>query len=745
MTPQLYPAGTTDFSARGTPITNILTSQTHTAKTTLDGAATAVFSIGRDNRLFGKIDGQMIVKLDSTQATLDDLFVVHDTSLSSDGGVLTVNLQQYTAIAGNYLVTSDILPAGQTPQALMQLLQTSTDRTMPLKLSSTLTDPVTTDSTTTWRDTSVGDSVTTLAGLTQGHVYRYQDTISIEDQSDSPVTINLRRGKNIKGLTVTRNWDSVTTRMVPRYTPPASTGTSTTTDDSGATTTTATDAKQQPVYGTTVVSPNADKYQGKTVGVDYSSRATTDAELAEAAAKYFSENTGIDQPEYTITVDVLDYGSKRLQTIGIDGTAKIHDGLYGIDALLGISSIEYDFLTGQNVAVTAGTRAKTILDLVVDKAANYTDTAVTKAAEQTATDTQQNTAEVKEIIIKTKQDMDDLINQQMDEAHANADALQKNIDDLSADADSRFKDIIGDLGTAKEDVTKQIKEFSDGYELKLSDANGKYVAAAASIEGLEDLIKDPTTGLAAVREMTAGLIDEMVTKDDLSAERKTTESHIQDAVKGPNDQIASMSVTLQGLQNYVGDTSISDRVSQLKDQFTQEISAASNDAREMITAKLGQITLGLTNSNGTAGISINLPDGGKSTIDLDADQIIGPNLIGLDHITLTPNGSNIDLSEWGETIVSGSNGNGGHLQIGSPSVPTKSGGYALAVYGDSYQVGAVNIHGGFKTSDNLDVGGSWIYMGGSGGAIYVNKQNGLLYYYGGSGWNHTYAVQLKEV
>jgi hypothetical protein len=57
--------------------------------------------------------------------------------------------------------------------------------------------------------------------------------------------------------------------------------------------------------------------------VDYSSRVDNLPDLIDVSNKYFIENPRVDEPTYTITIDVLNASQKRVQEAHIGDIARI--------------------------------------------------------------------------------------------------------------------------------------------------------------------------------------------------------------------------------------------------------------------------------------------------------------------------------------------------------------------------------------------------------------------------------------
>lgn len=749
MIPTLYQSSETSFQTNGLGlITGILEDKTHTIEKTIDGAETGSFSISRSNRLFKVIKAGMLVKVDSDKTQPDDIYQVVDTEIASSDSSLTVRLQQWTASASNFVLLKDISVDGKTAGQVLQEVTQNLDRSCPFLFSSDLSKVIS-DTDVTYSHVSpnsvmMGDS-NSLMNLTGGHIYRYRNSIRLGELSTKK--IYLKRGKNIAGINIKRSLENLVTRIIPYFVMGK-------------------DSDKQIIYGATVVSPYESNYgdNGATIAVDYSDRLSyldkisenenkgkdkTDAdkariasellekkksELQNLSSKYFSEHPGTDTPKYTVTVDVSDYGSKRVQKISVGDTAVVYDPKYDLTVNLTICQIEYDFTVGEYTKITAGdppinlwTAVQKQINVANDEQQEHIDEAIDQQQDHIddALDEQQNHLNE---VVQHQQDSIDEVNGKAETAIASADGKSTNWygDDDPDDAKGKDGDTYFQYGLNRNEST-----------IIWVKVNGHWVKQL--VDGKDEKARQDITNNFEKQEQK--IADAVIRTTTISKEVDKT-----------NQRVATLQTGYDGLLATVtnNQNSTSSRISQLSDLIQTKVD--SSQAHSIASMEAGKVQLSVeTDYYGRSYIALNggriFVGGDLLTIDantkfsngvianqikagdIDAGKIAagtmrGVDLIGSQHITLDNGSSNVDISPWGMTLT----GSSPHIQIGS-----------------GYQHGNLKVFGDANITDNLAVDGQIIYIFNRNSYLRVDPQTGYLYFHGGPGWYHNYKIALTEV
>lgn len=720
MIPTLYDAHETNFSTIGSgTLEGIIANKTHTITKTLDGAETGVFSLPRSHRLFNYIFPGNLVMLDSDMNNQKDIYQVSDTEKSSDGSMITVRLQQWTAAASNYVLLKEVAIDGYTPIQVLEKVKENLDRRCQFAFISD-SKPVFKDTKVTYNFISpnavIGGDNNSLQALTGYHIYRYRNIIQLS--KGNPKKIYFKRGKNISGITMKRSLDKLVTRIIPYFTE--------------------TNDKDKKIYqGDIVISQIEDKYGNipHPIAVDYTDRlayidqkleekekgqnlngpngeAIKEANRKEAlseklkilpqlASNYFKENVGCDQPEYTVTVNVEDYGSKRIQKISIGDTAVVYDAKYDLTVELPICELEYDFTTDHYVKIVAGDKPLNLMGAVNNQVQSE---------------------------IHKQNDYLDQVNETTVQAIASANGKNTNWygeeppnDNLGKDGDLYFQ-----YGLNQNKSTIMwIKK--NGHWVKLL-VDGTDYALRASID--------------------QSFLDQQK-KIDQAVLNTTTLSNEVDAT---NSRLATLKTGYDGFQATVTNKfdNTNSQITQLSSLIQQKVD--SSEAHSIASIEAGKIQMRVeTEANGRSYLSLN---GGRIFIggelltidaktkfsngviannikagDIDAGKIAagtmrGVNLIGSQHITLTNGSSNVDISPWGMTLT----GSSPHIQIGSEA-----------------QHGNLKVFGDVNITNNLAVDGQMVWLFKRNAYLRVDHQTGYLYFHGGPGWSHNYRIKMDEV
>lgn len=208
------------------------------------------------------------------------------------------------------------------------------------------------------------------------------------------------------------------------------------------TSTTADDGDDEQIqYGPEVNSPLKDTYKiPHRKYVDYSSRVNTLYDLVDVSSKYFIENPNIDKPTYTITIDVVNAGQKRVQEANIGDIARIYDPDYNLATNETIVERYFDPDLMSNKTVKAGNIQQTIF--------RYLDKRIKEEAAKAKADNK-----------KTGVDIVDATN-----------SVQNNVDELGEDVKSNYDAIEGAFDGKLNEVQKQALEYIENVKTTV----GKY-------------------------------------------------------------------------------------------------------------------------------------------------------------------------------------------------------------------------------------------------------------------------------
>lgn len=718
--PTLYDAQEVNFNTigRGT-LEGIIANKTHTITKTLDGAETGSFSLPRSHRLFNYIFPGDLVMIDSDMNHKKDIYQIADTEKSTDDSMITVRLQQWTAAASNYVLLKEIGIDGYNPAQVLDLVSKNLDRKSQFSFIGE-TAPVFKDTKVTYNyitpNAVISGDSNSLQSLTGQHIFRYRNVIQLS--KGDPKKIYFKRGKNIAGIVMKRSLDNLITRIIPYFT------------DSND--------KDKKVYqGDVVISQLEGRYGGTPhpIAVDYSDRlAYIDQKLEEKekkqdlsgpngealkaanrkealseklkilpqlASKYFKENVGCDQPEYTVTVNVEDYGSKRVQKISIGDTAVVYDGKYDLTVELPICELEYDFTTDRYVKIVAGDKPLNLMGAV----SNQVQTEIHK-----------------------QHDYLDQVNKNTVQAIASANGKSTNWYGDEPPNDSLGKD--GDLYFQyglNQNKSTIIWIKQNGHWVKLL-VDGTDHALRASVD---QSFLDQQKKIDQAVLNTTTLSNEVDATNARLATLKTGYDGFQATVTNRLDNTNSQITQLSSLIQQKVDSSEAHSIASMEAGKIQMRVETDYDGKSYLSLNGGRIFIGgdlLTidaNTKFSNGVIANNIKAG----DIDAGKIAagtmhGVDLIGSQHITLDNGSSNVDISPWGMTLT----GSSPHIQIGS-----------------DYQHGNLKVFGDANITNNLAVDGQMVFLFNRNAYLRVDTQTGYLYFHGGPGWGHNYKIALTEV
>lgn len=199
--------------------------------------------------------------------------------------------------------------------------------------------------------------------------------------------------------------------------------------------------------------------------------------------------------------------------------------------------------------------------------------------------------------------------------------------------DQKADDLAASLGTYKGEVDKAFKEYNDGFEASLTAINGKYVDTIASLNGLQtkvgDLSKDTSTRFtqlddalqlyAKSKDVTAAI--------DVSA--KAVQAAIEDSVSG---KLTAFGATLDGLQEQVSDptTGLKALITTTADTWNNKLTDAQKSLTAQITSSVkdGLASIDLKASGGY--ISLTGDSTGKSQVWMGGENLY---LTGATHVS----------------------------------------------------------------------------------------------------------------
>lgn len=319
----------------------------------LNGEYTATFTVNRTSDYFKKIKPEMYVKI-AVNKNDSDLFYITKTD-TKNPGTMVVTCNQITMMTNENYMRGDLTTDNRTASSIISELRTKLD--LPSQSFTYSTDLTKNAGKTdvTYSNMNPGQimvgSENSLSAIFHGRVVRKGNNMNLTGFNTGN-SIDLRRGKNISGVTIEKDISKLTTSIVGWFTMKDTEGTT------GNETHVTENHKQ---YSPEVNSQYKNNYNTPhRKYIDYSSRVDNIPDLIDLSSRYFIENPGIDLPTYTISIDTAGSNSKRFKTANVGDTARIYDPDYDLATEQTITERTFDPDRMINTALKAGTVQQTI-------------------------------------------------------------------------------------------------------------------------------------------------------------------------------------------------------------------------------------------------------------------------------------------------------------------------------------------------------------------------------------------------
>lgn len=412
-----------DFSQPGLGVISDAILNDNTIVEKFNGEYTLTFDVPVSSKYFELIKPEMYIKINSSQDHDWDVFWIKSADVKSSPNLMTVNCNHYSTLSNDGYVRGELSIDGKTPSQILSEMQSMLD--LPHQgfvFSSTVAKAIENTGVTYTNSNPnsilVGDS-NALCQIIDGRIERWFNHINLAPKQSDNI-INVRKGKNIAGLTINRSFDGKVTQMVPYFKM----------KDVKGTPDNATHVPENHLqYGAAVNSPYINNYS-RTYRkyVDYSDRADNLIDMDDLSARYFEENPEIDIPDYTVSINISEYGSKRMQKINIGDVARIHDPDFNLDIELPIVEREFNPLKNANTSIKAGTQPSNLFRKIEKRLKDESDNR--KIADDKADDKLQEETDNR---IDGDTKLSDEQKQRDAEWKRKAAAFQQKIDDARAD------------------------------------------------------------------------------------------------------------------------------------------------------------------------------------------------------------------------------------------------------------------------------------------------------------------------
>lgn len=319
----------------------------------LNGEYTATFTITRNSKYFKLVKPEMFVRI-AVNANDSDIFIITKTD-TKNPGTMTVTCNQITMMTNDNYMRGDLTTDYKTASAIISEMRDKLD--LPSQSFTYSTDIRKNAGKTgvTYSNQNPGQIMVgaknSLASIFNGRIVRKGNNMKLTSYNTGN-SIDLRRGKNISGVSIEKNIDKLTTSIVGWFTMKDTEGT--TGDETHVT-------QNHKQYSPEVNSPYKGNYKlPHRKYIDYSSRVENIPDLIDVSKQYFKENPGIDLPTYTITIDSAGSNSKRAKIAEVGDTARIYDPDYDLTTEQTVTERTFDPDKMINTSLKAGTVQQTI-------------------------------------------------------------------------------------------------------------------------------------------------------------------------------------------------------------------------------------------------------------------------------------------------------------------------------------------------------------------------------------------------
>jgi len=181
--------------------------------------------------------------------------------------------------------------------------------------------------------------------------------------------------------------------------------------------------------------------------IDYSSRVDNLMDLIDVSSKYFIENPKVDEPTYTITVDVLNASQKRVQEAHIGDIARIYDPDYNLATDQTIVERYFDPDLMMNKTVKAGSIQQTIF--------RYLDKRIKEEAKKAKASVDKTGVDIVDATNSVLNDVSDT----SEEIKSNYDVIENAVDDKLDEAEKKAQEQIQKVNDDVVNTRTQMTSF----------------------------------------------------------------------------------------------------------------------------------------------------------------------------------------------------------------------------------------------------------------------------------------------
>lgn len=305
-------------------------------------------------RLYDSIDDFMFIKAKPNSVDDPHVFRIYEHELDID----TQTVLLYATSKSNDLGSNMVIDVNINDETPLEALN---------KMKNNLIEPtdymfysdINTRSSTKWTRRNplncIAGEEGSLLQFWGGEIKRSNTVISLFSRRGKDNVTTIRHGKNLTGLTMNYSTKGMVTLIVPffTHTPEGK-------------------DKEETIIGTHVKSQYINNYPLSYIKeVDYSQDDDVKdlATLNTKASKYFQENTGIDVPTLSATVNIDDLSDsseyakfKNLENIELTDTITVYAKKYQVNITAKVNSLTYDVLADKNRELEIGSVRNTFFD-----------------------------------------------------------------------------------------------------------------------------------------------------------------------------------------------------------------------------------------------------------------------------------------------------------------------------------------------------------------------------------------------
>ena len=355
MNPILYEEGTTDFNDNG------LGSLSESLSSYVTEVANGEFELEvvypTTGYLYKELKEFRLLSVKPNKKDSPHAFEIYDYELDSAAKTVTLYARTITnKLAGN--LVKKVVVKNNTPQEAMALMKNN----LVVPTDFTFFSDISTRSSTEWINRNplncIAGEEGSLLHYWGGEIKRDNRTIYLYKRRGMDNAVVLREERDLNGMTVRYSTEGMVTRVVPyrTYTPEGD------------------DKEEITEYGSIVDSQYVNNYPNVFIrAIDYSSDDDVDslATMNTKAKKFFSENSGIDKPSMTASVDLIELSEspeykdfKDFETIGLFDTVTVYSKRFDVNLTSKVNKVVYDTIREKNISVELGSYKTGLIESV---------------------------------------------------------------------------------------------------------------------------------------------------------------------------------------------------------------------------------------------------------------------------------------------------------------------------------------------------------------------------------------------